>query len=444
MKALKKKILIADADPKFHQKLKRAADSKQYHFESVFDGSACLHTIESNPPDLLIIDLLLPHIHGIEILRKIKTDPRKEHIGVIVCSYHMMLQNYYSALLQHADYCLEKLFNLHDFFQILRRFFTGKLEPTPFKTKEYPTPSHKYCYAPKATAPLSYIKFWGTRGSNPVSGSDYVRFGGNTSCLEVRHLDDLLIFDAGTGILPLGTALSAKKPKNVHILFSHTHWDHIVGFPFFSSIYDPNCHIHIWTPIGFEKTTKEIFTEMLAYTYFPVRLDDIQAALSFHEIKEQEPFAIGEFEINTHYAFHAGPTLGFKISHKRKKIGYVTDNEFLMGYHGNPNAIKKSSPLLAPYLSQVRFFQDCDLLIHEAQYTPKEYQHKVGWGHSSIANAALLIKYAEIPEWIVTHHDPRHTDADLFKKISLHYDILADCNISCRFQMASDDLTIPL
>ena len=241
-----------------------------------------------------------------------------------------------------------------------------------------------------------------------------------------------------------GTILSEANPKQVNLLISHTHWDHLAGFPFFAPIYDPDCQVNIWTPIGFEKTTRELFTEMLAYTYFPVRLDDIQANLVFKDIHEGEPFNIGDIEVNTHYANHPGATVCFKFRINKTRFGYATDNEFLMGYHGNPHTLSKKSPLLLPYNSQIQFFKDCDFLIHEAQYTPIEYQTKVGWGHSSVTNATALIKHAEIQEWIITHHDPKHTDSDLLKKFQMQFDVFDEAKMKCRPRMAFDGMTIPL
>lgn len=444
MKSEKKRILIADPDRSIFTTLKERKGASQYLFEYSPNGNDCLKKIDSFHPDLIVLNLMMPHIHGIEILRKTKTDPRTKQIGVIMTCANAMIQNYHTTIKQQGDYFLEKPFEPHVLFSLFKLYFSGLLHPEPFSGKDSYSAEIKHCYLPKMHATNTYIKFWGTRGSNPVSGADYVRFGGNTCCLEVRHGNDLLIIDAGTGIRPFGNLIQESKPKNIHLLFSHTHWDHLAGFPFFMPIYDPECHIHIYTPIGFEKTAREIFTEMLAYAYFPVRLDDIQASLHFHDIREGEPFEVGHFIINSHYAFHPGATLCFKIQCHKKTFGYITDNEFLMGYHGNPNAIGKSNPRLAPYLSQLAFFKNCDLLIHEAQYTPEEYLHKVGWGHSSISNAAVMLKHAEVKEWLITHHDPKHTDLDLLKKIQMQFDIIDDCKLECRARMAFDGLTIPL
>ncbi len=440
----KKKILIAHPDHALHSKIKRAKGSSQYHFESAYTGFGCLEKIETFVPDLILLELMLPQVHGMEILRKIKHDPRTKEMGIILSAYCALIQDYRSALINEADYFLEHPFEMPHLFELFKLFFDGELEPDPFTGKTSRAEIAKNPYQPKTHPPASYIRFWGTRGSNPVSGPEYVRFGGNTSCLEIRHGQDLVIIDAGTGIRPIGNLISENPPKEIHLVFSHTHLDHLSGFPFFGPIYNPGCHIYVWTPIGYEKTAREIFTEMLTYALFPVRLDDIQSTVTFKEIHEGVPFNVGHLEINSHYAFHPGATLCFKIGCHKVKFGYVTDNEFLMGYHGHPNQLKRKSPLLTPYDSQIRFFQDCDFMIHEAQYSPEEYQAKVGWGHSSISNAALLMKFAEVHDWVITHHDPRHTDLSLFKKIQLQNDILEEMHMKCQIRMAYDGFTIPL
>jgi phosphoribosyl 1,2-cyclic phosphodiesterase len=254
---------------------------------------------------------------------------------------------------------------------------------------------------------------------------------------------DLLIFDAGTGIRSLGALLKENTPKELHIILSHFHFDHLSGFPFFAPIYNPACTIHIWAPIGYEKSAREIFAEMLNYDLFPVRLEDIKAKVVFREIQEGVPFRIGDIVINSHYAYHPGSTLCFRVSCKDIDFGYVTDNEFLLGFHGNPIRLNKKHQLLTPYLSLLSFFKGCSMMIHEAQYTPTEYQHKVGWGHSSVANAAYFMKLIGARNWVITHHDPKHTDTDLFKKIQLHYDILHDLDVECTARLAFDSLLLP-
>jgi CheY-like chemotaxis protein len=444
MKPHKKKILIADSDSHFLHLCKRARQSHPYQLFTAKDGGECLNKLSEHEPDLVIVDLMLPLIHGIEILKKIKTDPRTRHVGVIILSGYAMIQNYHVALRDGANYFLEKPFEINHLFELIKLFFLEELKPAPFVGIASSVIKKKDLYLPQINTSAPHIKFWGTRGSNPVSGPEYVRYGGNTPCLEVRSGQHLVIIDAGTGIRPLGNHLYGDGPQEIHLIFSHTHLDHINGFPFFSPIYQPETKLHIYAPIGYEKTTREIFTEMLAYSYFPVRLDDIQAKISFKDLQEGLPFQIGDIEINTHYAFHPGATLCFKIQCGKKLFGYATDNEFLMGYHGPPKAIGKTHPLLDPYHAQIQFFKGCDFLIHEAQYTPLEYQDKVGWGHSSLANAAVLIKHCDVAEWVITHHDPKHSDQDLLKKVQMQHDVLNAAKIECRVRMAFDGCTIPL
>lgn len=437
-----KKILLADPDRKLHQRIKQSIKTKPYHFAFATSGIEALEKIEHFQPDLVIVDLMLPHVHGIEILKRIRANSCNKQIGVILLSNNIMVQNYQSALRNGCNYFLEKPFDLASFFSILLHFFQGNLIPIPFKSKESSTSP---AYVPKAHSIHSYLKFWGTRGSDGVSGSPYVHFGGNTCCLELRHGKDLLIIDAGNGIRSLGLHLiETTSIKDIHLLISHTHWDHVSGFPFFAPLYDPSYRIHIWAPIGFDKSAHDLFTEMLVHSLFPVNLEEIKAQLIFKTIYERIPFQIGPFKIDTHYALHPGATLCFKIICAKTTFGYATDNEFLMGYHGRPQSITSSHPLLQRHLSLISFFKGCNFLIHEAQYTPAEYQHKVGWGHSSVTNASILIKHTNTSHWIVTHHDPIHTDENLFHKIQLHQDVLADCNSNCHLEMAFDGLLLPL
>ncbi|MBS0629760.1 MAG: response regulator [Verrucomicrobia bacterium] len=436
------KILIGDPDTALLNRIRNAPGSEHYTFEEAHTGEELLKKLATFQPDLVMIDLMIPHMHGIELLKRIRSNPKTEGIGVIIASPNSMIQNCHAALQAGADYFLVKPFEIPFLYILFNRFFEGNLLPDPLPSPP-PTAEHEV-YHPKTHEPDSYLHFWGTRGSNPVSGADYDRFGGNTSCLEVRHGDDLIIFDAGTGILPLGQAIDTTKHKTIHLFISHTHWDHITGFPFFDPVYNPNVHLVIWTPVGFEKSTKELLTEMLAYDYFPVRLEDMKAKLSFNDLRDGHSVSIGNIKIDCHYAYHPGATLCFKIHIAGKTYGYATDNELFLGYHGNPNNLGPDHPLIKSQQSLIDFYKNTDVLIHEAQYTQEEYEKRVGWGHSSVANAAILCKYAQITEWIVTHHDPKHTDQMLLEKLQLQRDILQQCQLHCHTQMAYDGMKLML
>jgi phosphoribosyl 1,2-cyclic phosphodiesterase/ActR/RegA family two-component response regulator len=440
----KKRILIADSSLQLAQRLLQSSFAELYEIETALSGEECEEKLNKSTYDLLLVDLFLPGKHGIEILKKIRSSPKTKSMGVIVTSLQPLCQNYNAAIKEGADYFLQKPFDTEVLFELIERFFSGTLEPAPFPGVTSLMTQENLFYLPKPHCPDSYIKFWGTRGSIPVSGSEYVRFGGNTICAEICYGKDRIIIDSGTGIRPLGSHLLNTSSKEFHLFLGHTHWDHITGFPFFYPIYDPEATVHIWAPVGFEKSTKELFTDIFAYAFFPVRLDEIKANLLFHDLRINGPVSIGNIQVEVAYAFHPGATFCFKITVGNKSFGYVTDNEMLMGYHGNPKDLAKGNPYLSPYRSLIDFFQNCQFLVHEAQYSPIEYRTKVGWGHSSISNAAVLIREAGIKEWIITHHDPMHTDLDLLKKDQLQLDILEDGQIPCTTRMAYDGFLIPL
>lgn len=429
------RILIAEPS----HPLVKAISKENGDFELEFakDGPECLKKIKAFSPELLVVDLMLPKMHGIEILKV-------ANIPTIVTSSESMLQNYHAAITNGAIFFLNKPYEVSFLFKLFERFSKGKLKPEPFSGQGSSATEGKHCYLPRMHVPGSFLKFWGSRGSSPVSGPSYTRFGGNTSCLEVRNEKDLIIIDAGTGIRSLGKSLLSSDHNIYRIFISHTHWDHIAGFPFFGPLYQKESRVEIYAPVGYDKSVKDLFYEMLAYSYFPVRLDDISAKVSFHELRDGDELKFGSIKLQTHYAFHPGATLCFKIQINGQSFGYVTDNEALIGYHGDPAKIDRHHPLLEPHLSFIDFFEDCHTLIHEAQYSPTEYQKKVGWGHSSVSNAAVLLKYCKSKEWIVTHHDPSHADEELQKKFQLHCDIVDHLKIPCRVRMAFDEFVIPL
>lgn len=440
----KKRILIADPSTAILDSVVMDKEAKNYDITVVKTGTACIKKINELEPDLVIIDLMIPHIHGIEILKSIKSNPRTHSIGVIITSYHVMIQNYHAAIEEGANYFLVKPFETPGLFKLCALYFKGELKPEPFTIKSGSNTPQDHCYHPIPSTLSSYLRFWGTRGSNPVSGPEYVRFGGNTSCLEIRHNDDLIIIDAGSGIRELGDTIKVEDHHTIHLFISHTHWDHITGFPFFSPLYQKSCNVVIWAPVGFEKNTKELFTNMLAYAYFPVRLDEMKAQVTFKELRDDKPVSIGDIIIDNHFTNHPGPTVGFKIKVPGKTVAYITDNEVLFGYHGHPNCIHQKHPLLEPHLGLIEFLKDCDIIIHEAQYFPEEYYRKTGWGHSSMPNATVLMKYTGCKEWIITHHDPNHKDSDLQTKAQLHSDIIKECNLDIHAEIAYDGLIIPL
>lgn len=334
---------------------------------------------------------------------------------------------------------LPKPYALKDLGDMIERFF-AKRAPAIARIL---TPVASVPYAPSLDLSGGYWKLWGTRGSIPVIGSRYARHGGNTSCLEVSRGDEVIIMDAGSGIRDLGMELLSRPQRRISLLIGHTHWDHIQGFPFFAPAYDPSFHIDIYGAPGFGKDLESIFRGQLDRDYFPVEMSEMAAELSFHRL-EENPVTFGDVRVAWEFMNHPGATVGFRIEAGQRKLAYITDNEFLRGYLGRPHDITKESRLAEPVRRIIELVAPTDLLISEAQYTNDEYPRKVGWGHSSVSNACILAREAQVKRWIVTHHDPMHDDKTLQNKLDLTRQILRDMGCDIDVTYAFDGMSQPL
>ena len=258
------------------------------------------------------------------------------------------------------------------------------------------------------------ITFWGTRGSIAAPGPGTTAYGGNTSCVEVRCGTELIIFDAGTGIRPLGLALMkefAGQPLTIHLFISHTHWDHIQGFPFFMPAYLPTTTIHIYGSQGQGRPLEKILRGQMDSDYFPVALGDMNSILHVHEFKGT-PFQIGEATIAARYLNHPGMTLGYRLTHAGNSVVYATDDE----------PFKQTLPHLGHRAEAgrdfgqrldaefVQFVAGTDLYIADAQYTDEEYPARIGWGHSSVGATVEVATEAQVRALALFHHDPLHDD----------------------------------
>lgn len=249
------------------------------------------------------------------------------------------------------------------------------------------------------------VHFYGTRGSVPVCEQDYVRAGGNTSCILITSsIGRVSILDAGSGIRKLGNDLLARSIEqydNIYIGLSHTHWDHIQGFPFFKPAYDPKQHITITIPGKgrHAKNLESIFQAQMQREFFPVSLENMGAAITFWEPDVSSittPFGV-KVVISPHR--HPGGAYGYRFEDGGEILVYCTDVEHVDGI--DPNVVALS--------------RNADLLIHDAQYTPDELKEKKGWGHSSWEQAVEVAEQAGAKRLALFHHDPEHTDSVLLR-----------------------------
>ncbi len=245
------------------------------------------------------------------------------------------------------------------------------------------------------------VHFWGVRGSIACPGSETVRYGGNTSCVEMRVGSERLIFDGGTGLRVLGQSLLSQIPLQAHLLFTHSHWDHIQGFPFFVPAFIPGNTFHIYGAVAPDgSTVEQRLNDQMLHPNFPVPLQIMGADLKFVDVEIDQPFLIGdEVKVETALLNHPGEAVGYRVNWRGHAAAYVTDTEHF------PDRLDENVLFLA---------RDADVLIYDATYTDEEYHSektsKVGWGHSTWQEAVKIAKAAGVKKLVLFHHDPMHND----------------------------------
>jgi phosphoribosyl 1,2-cyclic phosphodiesterase len=242
------------------------------------------------------------------------------------------------------------------------------------------------------------IKFWGVRGSTPTPQSENLRYGGNTSCVEVRLGDRLFIFDCGTGFRAFGHGLKHEfrdRPVFAHVFVSHFHWDHIQGIPFFGPLYDNAENHFVFHSSSRTRSLKRVMEEQMASPYFPVNMSEMKAKREFRDIEEGRVEVDG-VTIQTSWLNHPQGCLGFRLETKDGVFVYATDNE-----PGNELFDKNVRTLAA----------GADVLIYDSQYLPEEYEaRRRGWGHSHWREAVNVVMESGAKELVLYHHDPDHND----------------------------------
>lgn len=267
------------------------------------------------------------------------------------------------------------------------------------------------------------VRFWGTRGSIATPGPGTTHFGGNTSCVELTtESGDLLIFDCGTGAHALAAKLGAQArgPIDANILLGHTHWDHIQGFPFFSPAFVAGNSVAIYGPEGSRGSLHDVLSGQMEFTYFPVELGQLPAAITYHDLTEGI-HRIGSARVATQFLNHPALTLGYRVEADGVAVVYLVDHEpfsdELWRADAEPGSIE--SILHEGDRRHAKFMEGADLVIHDAQYTPEEYGPKKTWGHSTYEYAVRMAAAAGVRQLALTHHDPSHDDhfiADLDRK----------------------------
>ena len=354
------------------------------------DGVAGLAWLDRHVPDAVVLDLMTPRMHGYEVIQHLRSSPGTARVPIIVLSAKPYVADQRKAIELGATVFLQKPCRNDALIAAIRDHL------------EHPR-----------------LSFWGVRGSIAAPGPETVRYGGNTPCCMIEHEGTSLILDAGTGIRSLGIGLQAAsqgKPLDLHVLITHTHWDHIQGFPFFVPAFVPGNRVNVYGPRSPDKPLERVLRGQMDQAYFPVALGDLACDLTVTELRGNA-IDIGPFHITTHYMNHPGITLGFRIEIGDQSIVYATDTE---PYR---DLLVRSAPddggPLAKTLDDglVSFATGADVYVADAQYGPDEYAAKTGWGHSCYVDAVDVAIRAGVRQLVLFSHDPMHSDEAVDRKL---------------------------
>ena len=299
----------------------------------------------------------------------------------------------------------------------------------------------------------AYLRFWGVRGSYAVPAATHLRVGGNTSCVEIRSGDHILICDAGTGIIGLGDKLLGEARRlPLMVLFTHYHWDHICGLPFFQPAFQSGWDIQFFGPGPNGAEMEQRLSSQMKSPYSPVETESWIADIRY--LEPRGPcLEHGPIRITYQHVHHPGLTYGYRMEVAGKSIAYVPDHEYLFQARSLESRAQEFSAADREYLahiereertSETALIHGVDVLIHDAQYTPKQYAEKRGWGHSCFIDTVNLAIDTEVKALYLYHHDPASADADMDEIHAQSLKIIAARGSALRCYVAQEGMTLNL
>ena len=384
------------------------------------DGEKGISMALEHRPDLVVCDLLMPRCNGFHVCRALRQNREVlPSTKIIVTTSSIYGVDQINALEAGADAYLVKPIKPSEFLNSIERLFLKGGDTTAFlRGHKVGAPSTRGP-APSAVteADRTLVRFWGVRGSIPTPGSATAYYGGNTSCVEVRAEGQLIILDAGSGIRPLGVALGAEfkdRPLHCTLLISHTHWDHIQGFPFFAPAYNPRNSVRILGYEGSSAGLQATLSGQMESPYFPVGWKQLPSNISIEELKEMQ-FTLGPVQVKTSFLNHPGICVGYRIISRHGSVAYLPDNEPFQ--HRSNNGTEMLQHVRREEERLTEFIRGVDVLIIDSQYDSAEYSSHVGWGHGCIEDVVSLALEAKVKQLYLFHHDPSHDDEFISKMV---------------------------
>lgn len=431
-----KTVLLIDADGVARENVGKLLGAEGWRVRTESDGKKGLEAVVAQGPDLVIYDLLMPRLNGLQFTRTLRQAHAKK-LKIILTSSRDFPSDRQGALDAGADAFLPKPISPLALKTAVDRIFGKETAAGPAVQTE------------SALTASTWLKFWGVRGSTPTPGPETARYGGNTSCVEVRSEGEIIVLDAGTGLRLLGKSLEREFPDRgvqLTILLSHTHWDHIQGFPFFAPAYQPRNLVRIMGYIGARHGLRETLGGQMDSAYFPVSLQQMRGNIQVQELKDLN-FQVGPVKIQAHYVNHPGICVGYRLFTPEGSIVFIPDVEPLQRLKSE--TAKAPAPDSLDYARSkdrklVDFISESDVLIMDAQYTAQEYSEHVGWGHSCIDDTVRLAMEARVKQLFLFHHDPEHDDAKMDALLKQARAVIAAAKSPLRVAIAQEGVEVTL
>lgn len=440
-----KSILLIDDDEVFRAVLAGCLREEGWELTEAADGEEGLRHAMARHPDLVICDLLMPRVNGFQVVRTLRSQVDWKPVPkIIVTTGSGYATDRINALEAGADEYLIKPIKPSDLIDLIKRIggpasgSDGNGEDRTIKEELPPQPAR--------------VKFWGVRGSIPTPGPQTARFGGNTSCVEVRADGEVIICDAGTGIRPLGQALAKEfsdRPLHATLLISHTHWDHIQGFPFFTPAYNPKNRLRVMGFDGAKPGLETALSSQMESPYFPILLRQMPGNILFRELKDLS-FTVGRVAVQAQFMHHPGVCVGYRMTTSCGTIAYLPDNEPYQRQR-EQLAVQQGTDSQTNFLyaadqdrKLVDFLRGVDVAIMDTQYTEEEYKTHVGWGHGCVEDVVAIACRAQVKRLYLFHHDPDHDDAQVEAMVQHARALVRERGCSIEVEAAREGLEIVL
>jgi len=453
-----KSVLLIDEDRVFRATLRGWLAGDGWNVLEADEGEVGFRLIQKHRPEAVICDLLMPRCNGFKLCRLVHKQPELAHIKVIVSSGRGYAADRLNALEAGADEYLVKPVQRVELTKLLEQLFSPKRPDAALPPSQPASPGpHGVTETIPVDPPNSSlneptkIRFWGVRGSIPTPGPGTVVYGGNTSCVEVRADGEIIILDAGSGLRPLGLALVKEfkdRPINATLLISHTHWDHIQGFPFFVPAYNPHNRLRICGYEGSGEGLQATLSSQMESPYFPVSMRQMPSHITVEELQDLH-FSIGKVRVQAAFANHPGICVGYRLFTSFGSVVYLPDNEPYLRLRSAPDSLKLTSDESMAYARKqdeklIEFIKGADVLIIDSQYDDDEYKKHVGWGHGCLDDVVTLALLAGVKRLFLFHHDPGHDDARIERMVKWARNLAAVHGESVAVEAAREGLEVLL